>query len=186
MAVSADAPLSGVFRVVYFLAIGVTCLFVVITAVTAFYDPPAGENEFPGNGNPFFPDESFEVDNDRENYNRNVSLIFVATGAVAYVVAIFGLGARFNPLRAGLMLGGLLLFLTGMGFWTDSTNEWLGSLSATVILLVLLAGYLSLEDGFPLRPTGRPPPRRLTPEEVTMPRQDEPPPGDEPPLAPIE
>lgn len=186
MAASADAPLSGVFRVVYFLAIGVTCLFVVITAIAAFYDPPAGESEFPGNGNPFVPDESFEVDNDREDYNRNVSIIFAVTAASAYAMAIFGLGARFNPLRAGLLLGGLLLFLTAMGFWADSANQWVGFVSAVVILLLLLGGYSSLEDGFPVRRGPQPPPRRLTPEEVTMHRQDEPPDGDEPPPAPIE
>jgi hypothetical protein len=254
LATSADAPLSGVFRVVYFLATGVACLLVVVTAITAFYDPPEGDGGFPGDGNLFGPDSSFEpttervdldefldavtngevdyveVDgtkltytlfsgftryeteieegdtvrgvlsdaglepfefppieeqsssgdegdnNEREDYNRNVSLIFVATAAGAFAVAIFGLGARFSPLRAGLMLGGLLLFLTGMGYWADSTSEWLGFVSATAILLLLAAGFPSLDDGFPLRAAPHTPPRRLTEEDVTIPREDEPPP----------
>lgn len=261
MATSADSPLSGVFRVVYFLATGVACLFVVVTAITAFYSPPEGDAGFPGNGNVFGTGTSFEptteqvgldefldavtngdvdyveVDgttltytlysgftryrtemeegadargtildsgvepdelptivvrqsgddqgdnNDREDYNRNVSLIFVVAAAAAFAVAIFGLGACFNPLRAGLMLGGLLLFLTGMGFWADSTNEWLGFVSSTGVLVLLVAGLPSLDDGFPLRAGVAP--RRLTPEDVTIPREGEPPAGDEQPPAPF-
>lgn len=261
MSTSADSPLSGVFRVVYFLATGVACLFVVVTAITAFYSPPEGDSGFPGNANLFGTGTSFETqtelveldefldavtngdvdyvevdgttltytlysgftryqteleegadargtildsgvepdevppivvrqsgddqgdNNDREDYNRNVSLIFVVAAAAAFAVAIFGLGARFNPLRAGLMLGGLLLFLTGMGFWADSTNEWLGFVSSTSILLLLAAGFPSLDDGFPLRAGVAP--RRLTPEDVTIPREGEPPAGDEQPPAPF-
>ena len=55
----ADAPLSGVFRVVYFLATGVACLLVVVTAITAFYSPPEGDSGFPGGGSLFGPDATF-------------------------------------------------------------------------------------------------------------------------------
>ena len=42
MATSRDAPLSGVFRVFYFLATATVSVFVVITGVFAFYEPPTG------------------------------------------------------------------------------------------------------------------------------------------------
>src|SRR5438093_13106057 len=42
-----DPPHSGVVRTVYFLAVAVAAIFVAITAVVGFYEPPAGDTPLP-------------------------------------------------------------------------------------------------------------------------------------------
>ena len=179
-----DAPLSGVFRVVYFLAIATVSVFLVVSGVRAFYDPPDEPSGFPGDG--FFePGDSFddgplqdEANDDREDYNRNVSLIVIAISGGVFALAILGLGSRFNPLRAGLLLGGLIIYLVGMGFWADSTNEWIGFLMTFVVFAVLAGSYAWLEDGLPLGHSGG---RRIVIVDPATPATPSPSPPPEPP-----
>src|SRR5438552_18379101 len=42
-----DPPHSGVVRTIYFLAVAAAAIFVAITAVVGFSDPPAGDTAFP-------------------------------------------------------------------------------------------------------------------------------------------
>jgi hypothetical protein len=52
------------------------------------------------------------------------------------------------------MLGGVAVYLTGVGFWAESSDQWLGFLTTFVNFAVLGIGFLWLEDGLPLGPTG--------------------------------
>jgi hypothetical protein len=174
-----DPAHSGVLRTIYFLALAAVAFFTVLTAVRGFYDPPDGNSvdfppgfEEPGGGSDFQ-----QAQDDRHDYNRNVSLIFTAVSAAVFAAAILGLGSRFNPLRAGLVLSALVLFLTGMGFWADASDKWIGFLMALINFGVLAGCYLFLEEGLPLNP--REPPRRLAPSDIAPP-----PPSPLPPAPP--
>jgi hypothetical protein len=169
---AAETPLAGVFRVVYFLALATVALFAVLTGVMAFYDPPADDalsdldfsgldldgDTMPDEIDEFVPGLQDEIDEQRD-YNRNVTLIYTAFAAGLFAVPLLGLGRRFNPLRAGLIAGGLLLFLVGMAYWSDSTDKWIGWLMTLICALVLLAGFQWLEDGIPM--SSREPVRRI-------------------------
>jgi hypothetical protein len=180
-----DPPHSGVVRTIYFLALGAVVFFTVLTAIVGFYDPPDG------NGidiSPGFEDtggETFqEGQNDRADYSRNVSLILTAVSAGVFAVALLGLGSRFNPVRAGLLLGGLVMFLTGMGFWSAASNQWIGFLMSLVNLAVLAGSALYLEEGLPMTP--REPPRRLDASDIRpAPPPPSTPPADFEPSAPV-
>ncbi|MDO8616930.1 MAG: hypothetical protein Q7T33_14560 [Dehalococcoidia bacterium] len=195
MAERPDAPLSGVFRVVYFLAVAVVAVFVVVTGVFAFYDPPANE-PFPGGG--FFTPgdgsggDGFGFDgqdgqpqsdgDERGDYNRNVSLILMAVSAGVFAAAILAFGPRFHPLRAGLLLGGLVVYLVGVGFWSGATDDWIGFVMSVVTFAVLTGSFAFLEEGLPLRYVERRPVRRLEiPPAPEPPAAPEPPPPAVPP-----
>src|SRR2546427_12266113 len=77
-----DPPHSGVVRTIYFLAVAAAAIFVAITAVVGFYDPPAGDTAFPSG----FEESSIASDSqqEREDYNRNVTLILSAISAAAF------------------------------------------------------------------------------------------------------
>ena len=185
MAERPDAPLSGVFRVVYFLAVAVVAVFVVITGVLAFYDPPADE-AFPGGG--FFApgdgsgDDGFGFDgqpqsdgDEQGDYNRNVSLILMAVSAGVFAAAILAFGSRFHPLRAGLLLGGLVVYLVGVGFWANASNDWVGFVMSVATFGVLAGSFAFLEEGLPLRYVERRPVRRLDIPPAGGPPPEEPP-----------
>jgi hypothetical protein len=76
-----------------------------------------------------------------------------------FAISILGLGSRFNPLRAGLLLGGLGVYLTGVGFWASSTDQWIGFVMTVLNFGVLAGAFLYLEEGIPLGPVT--PVRRL-------------------------
>jgi hypothetical protein len=178
-----DPPHSGVVRTVYFLALAAVVFFTVLTAIIGFYDPPDGDSiDF----SPGFEDTGGgfqESNDDRADYARNVSLILTAVSAAVFAVAVLGLGSRFNPLRAGLLLGGLVMFLVGMGFWAAASDKWIGFLMSLVNLGVLGACALYLEEGLPMTP--REPPRRLEPSDIIAPAPPAPPPADFEPSAPV-
>lgn len=159
-----DPPYSGVFRAAYFLAVAATAFFVVLTAVLSFYDPPEGASlDFP----PGFEDTGTEfqaAQDEQQDYNRNVSLILAAISAAVFAAAILGLGSRFNTLRSGLLLGALIIFLTAMGFWADSSDQSIGFLMALINFAVLVGCILYLDEGLPMTP--REPPRRLEPSDI--------------------
>jgi hypothetical protein len=181
---------------------------VVVSAIVAFYDAPDEET---------VPDEfgfGFEQppgDSSQDNYRRNVSLILTITSAGLFATSILGLGSRFNPLRSGLLLGGLLVYLTGVGFWASSSDQWIGFITTLLNFGVLAGGFLYLEEGIPLGPptTVRrleippggasaqaaatsapppvpppPPPPPFTPPPRTLPPDEQPPISHQPPEHP--
>jgi len=184
-----DPPHSGVVRTVYFLAVAAVAIFVAITAVRGFYSPPEGDTALPSGFN-----QTLQQEEKQHDYNRNVMLILTAISAAVFAAAILGLGSRFNPLRAGLLLGGLIIFLVAMALWASSSDKWIGFLMTLVNLGALIGSYIGLEEGFPMRP--REPPRRLQPADISpspaspLPGDFEPaspaPTADEPPPAPTE
>jgi hypothetical protein len=149
MAVRDDQPLSGVFRVMYFLAMAIVTLLVLVSAITAFYDSP--DSESPGVLEPEV-DVIFPADESQQDYNRNVSLILQVTSAALFATAVLGLGSRFNPLRGSLVLGGLLTYLVGVGYWAESSDQWLGFVTTLANFAILGIGFLWLEEGLPLEP----------------------------------
>lgn len=175
-----DTPLSGLFRVVYFLAVAVVAVFLVVTALASFYEAPNGDSSgsIPsGTGNIFTDTAS-----DRDDYNRNVALILVAVSAGAFAASILAFGSRFNPLRAGLLLGGLIIYLLGIGFWTGASNQWTGFLMSLIAFAVLAGAFAFLEEGFPPQYLERRPVVRLDIPPAAPPPPPEPPPLAEPPL----
>ena len=151
-----DAPLAGVFRVLYALAAAVLTLALILTAIFAFYDPPGGDEDQFGD---FEGSESFsDEDQSDGNYRRNVSLILMVISAGVFATSILGLGSRFNALRSGLLLGGLAMYLTGIGFWADANDQWIGFVLTLIAFAALAGSYPWLEEGLPLG--GRSPPER--------------------------
>jgi hypothetical protein len=134
----------------YFLAMAVVTLLVIVSAITAFYDGPDDSQS---------PDADFGIEDTlipaneaQADYNRNVSLILQVTSAGLFATAVLGLGSRFNPLRGALVLGGLAVYLAGVGFWAESSDQWLGFLMTLGNFLILGIGFLWLEEGLPLEP----------------------------------
>jgi hypothetical protein len=144
-----DPPLSGFLRVIYTLITAGVAFMVLLTAVTAFYDPPDNDTADFGFG---FDGGSEGADDSRDDYNRNVSLIFAATSAGLFGTAILGLGSRFNPIRSALLLGGAFAYWTSIGFWVGSSDQWVGFLLTLVNFAVLGVGFLYLDEGLPLEP----------------------------------
>lgn len=184
-----DAPSSGLLRSVYFLAAAAVTVFVVITGVFAFYDPPeGGDAAFPGGfdfqqqDGPFDGASGGQVladfGNERDDYNRNVSLIFAAVSAAVFAAAILGLGARWDPLRAALVAGGLVLFLISMGYWSGGSDQWTGFVMTCGVLAVVAGSYPWLEDGLPLS-------HRKPAREIEVPRAGQPGPPPPPPPPPF-
>src|SRR5207247_2587021 len=172
-----DPPHSGVLRTVYFLAVAAAAIFVAITAVVGFYDAPQGDTALPAGF-----EQTLQQEEEQHDYNRNVSLIFAAISAAVFAAAILGLGSRFNPLRAGLILGGLIIFLVAMGFWASSSDKWIGFLMTLVNLGGLIGSSIGLEEGLPMRP--REPARRLQPADIAPSPASPPPPADFEPASP--
>jgi hypothetical protein len=185
MAERTDAPLSGLFRVVYFLAVAVVAVFLVVTAVVSFYEAPSGDSVNPNDFVPGTFTVPLAAANDRDDYNRNVALILIAVSAGAFAASILAFGSRFNPLRAGLLLGGLVIYLFGIGFWTGASNQWSGFLMSLIAFAVLAGSFAFLEEGFPPQYLERRPVVRLDipPAAPAAPVPPlEPPPLAEPPL----
>ncbi len=110
----------------------------------AFVDESMAGDAFSGNG-------------DDGDYERNIMIILAVIASALFAAAILGLGRRFNPLRAGLLGGGLIVFLTAMVYWGDASHDWLGFVVSLVAFIVLAAVFPFLEDGLPMK-EGKPPP----------------------------
>lgn len=149
------SPLAGVLRVLFFLAVASLAIAAAVTGVTTLYDPPASEqDEFRDAEG--FDGFSFGPDEDKADYNRNVGLIVGLIGVAVSTVGLLGLGARFNPLRSGMLAGGVGLVLVGVGFGSSRSDDWLTFLTSGLALLGLLVSGLWLDDGLPLKWSGRP------------------------------
>ncbi len=149
------APLAGFFRVLYFLAAAIITITVVVTAVTSFYEPPGGGDEFQFEGDSGFV---FQGNDERADYNRNLGLIFGLVGTAFIATAVLGLGSRFNPLRAGLLVAGVALFNIGTGFGAGGSDDWLTFLVAMIAFVAVAGSVLWVDDGLPIG--GAKPPRR--------------------------
>ena len=101
--------------------------------------------------------DAFSGETDNGDYERNIMIILAAIASALFAAAVLGLGRRFNPLRAGLLGGGLIVFLTAMVYWGDASNDWLGFVVSLVAFVVLAAAFPFLEDGLPMKER-RPPP----------------------------
>ena len=101
--------------------------------------------------------EAFSGSTDNGDYERNIMIILAVIASALFAAAVLGLGGRFNPLRAGLLGGGLVVFLTAMGFWGSASNDWLGLPVSLVAFVVLAAVFPFLEDGMPMEERRQPP-----------------------------
>jgi predicted phage tail protein len=136
------APLAGVLRVLYSIAIFTAGLSLVLTGVFTIYEPPDGGDEFAA---------QFQEDDgsDQSDYQRNVGLLLTVIGATTMAASVAGLGAKANALRSGLLLTGLILFSTGVGMGVSGSDNWLVILTSGLALAYLIASLPALEDGLP-------------------------------------
>lgn len=148
-------PLAGLLRVVFFLAVAVLAITVVVTGVTTLYEAPSrDEGEFQQVEG--FEGFTFQEDQERADYNRNIGLILGLIGTVTIGVGLLGLGSRFNPLRAGLLAGGVSLVMGGVGVGSSGSDDWLTFLTSGLAFLTLMGSSLWLEAGLPVETlTGR-------------------------------
>lgn len=142
-----ETPMAGVVRVVYSLATALAAVFVVVMAITAFYDPP--QPEFADSFDGGF---GFTPSSESENYNRNISIIMMLVSAPLFAVGL-ALASEYNSFRAALILGGGILLSTGLGYAGSGSDQWIGFLLVVVNLLVLIGGVYYLESGVLLRRT---------------------------------
>jgi hypothetical protein len=141
------APLAGVLRVLYSIAIFTAALSLVLTGVFTIYEPPDGGDEF---SSQFQEDFDYgEEDSDSSDYGRNVGLILTLIGGTTMGAAVAALGARANALRSGLLLTGVILFSTGVGMGVSGSDNWLVILTSGLALAYLVASLPALEDGLP-------------------------------------
>jgi hypothetical protein len=143
--------LAGVLKVVFFLAVASMAVTAVTIGVTTLYEAPSGDDEFE-EFNQFEGFETLVIQQDEEtaDYNRNVGLILSFIGMSAIALSLLGLGSRFNPLRAGLLAGGVGLAFAGIAVGSGGSNDWLTFLTSGLSLLVLVACSPWLEEGLPL------------------------------------
>ena len=137
------APLAGVLRVLYLIAILAATLSLVLTAVFSIYGPPGQGDEFAGE----FEEEGGPGDSD---YERNIGLILTLIGTTAMATGLVGFGARANALRSGLLLAGVSLFSAGVAVGFSGSNNWLTILTSGLAFAALAASLPALEDGLPI------------------------------------
>ena len=147
------AALAGFYRVLYFLAITIITFSLVGTAVRTFDDPPE-QDGFSSSG---FQDGGFEQsEKERRDHERDQGIALSAAGIVAMGISILALGSRFNPLRSGLLLGGLLLFFGGVGefdLFPDGYGEpersdvWTTFVISAIAFVVVAGSALWIDDG---------------------------------------
>ena len=137
------APLAGVLRVLYLLAIFTAALSLALTGVFSIYEPPDGGGEFA---------RQFEEEtgSDRSDYGRNIGLILTFIGTTTMATAVAGLGARANALRSGLLLAGVIVFSVGVGMGFSGSDNWLVILTSGLAFAALATGLPALEDGLPI------------------------------------
>jgi len=137
------APLAGVLRVLYLIAILTATLSLVLAGVFTIYESPDGGDEFA---------EQFQEEegSDQSDYGRNVGLILTLVGTTTMAAAVAGLGARANALRSGLLLAGVIVFSVGVGMGFSGSDNWLVILTSGLAFAALVASLPALEDGLPI------------------------------------
>ncbi len=147
MSLQQTPPLAGLLRVLFFLAVAVMGITTVAIGVTTIYEAPSGGDEaFDG-----FDGIVFEQDEETADYNRNLGLVFGFIGVATIAVGLLGLGPRFNPLRSGLLGGGVGLVLAGVGVGAGGSDDWLTFVTSGLALLTLLGSAAWLDEGLPLQ-----------------------------------
>ena len=137
------APLAGMLRVLYLIAILAATLSLVLTGVFSIYEPPDGGDEFV---------QQYEVQEGppQSDYGRNIGLILTLVGTTTMAAAILGLGAWANALRSGLLLAGVIVFSVGVGMGFSGSDNWLVILTSGLAFAALAASLPALEDGLPI------------------------------------
>jgi len=152
MSLQPPAPLAGTLRVFYFLALLGVTLAVVLTGVFTNYESPQPSYE---SSQASWDDDEFarqfeEGGEAQRDYRRNVGLILALTGTGFMGTAILGLSSRFNPVRIGLLLAGLVLFGTGVGVGSTGSHDWLSFVTAAVGFVTVAGSFPWLEEGLPI------------------------------------
>ena len=148
MSAQASAPLAGVLRVAFFLAVAALGITTVGVGVTNLYEAPSQEEATFDDGFGDF-DGVFVEDEEQADYNRNVGLILGVIGAGVIALGLLALDARLNPLRSGLLAAGVGLILWGVGTGSNGSDDWLTVLTSGLGLAVLLACTGFLDNGLP-------------------------------------
>ena len=131
----------------FFLAVAVIGITTAVLGVTTIYEAPSADEEaFDG-----FEGFVFKQDEETADYNRNLGLVFGFIGIATIAVGVLGLGSRFNPLRTGLLGGGVGLVLAGVGFGAGGSDDWLTFVTSGLALLTLLGSAAWLDEGLPLQ-----------------------------------
>jgi hypothetical protein len=173
-------PLAGFFRVLYFLAATTVTVAVVATGVATFADSPERRDPY---ATPYqddqveqFQDEQAAYEKEQADYERDTGLVLSLVGTAVMAAAVLGLGSRFNALRGGLLLGGLLLFLTGVGGQDaisfssggpERSDVWISFFVSCIAFVTVIGSCRWLDEGMPVggrfqsgaaRPPDVPPP----------------------------
>jgi hypothetical protein len=161
MSAQDSAPLAGVLRVLFFLSVATLAVTAVATGVTTLYEAPQQDlSEFESEFGEF--DTFFAQSEEAADYDRNVGLILGLIGTGVIALALLALDSRLNPLRSGLLAGGVGLVMAGVGSGSSGSDDWLTFLESGLGLGVLLACTGYLDNGLPRELFGgrrRSPPR---------------------------
>ncbi len=158
------APLAGFFHVLYFLAATSVTVAVVATGVATFADEPDRQDPY---ATPYddrqieqFQEEQADYEKERADYERDTGLVLSLVGTAVMAAAVLALGSRFNALRSGLLLGGLLLFITGVGgpeaISFDSGDQersdiWISFVVSCIAFVTVIGSCAWIDDGMPVR-----------------------------------
>ncbi len=95
MSSQSSIAMAGVLRVVYFLAMAGVVTAFVVTAITNIYEGPDEEENFGRGLSAQF------VDEEQEDYNRNLGIIFSLIGTGVMGAGVLGFKSPLNALRSG-------------------------------------------------------------------------------------
>ena len=143
--------LAGVLRVIYFLGLGSLLIIFVMTAVTNIYEGPSGQQVTSAIRDVF-------IDQEEDDYNRNLGIIFSLIGSGLMVAGLAMLRPDMNGVRTGLLFGGLLVLFTGIGYASSGSSDWLVVVWSLVGVVTLAAAAPYIEIGGGLASRLRPPP----------------------------
>jgi lipopolysaccharide export LptBFGC system permease protein LptF len=146
---------------VYFLGLAITLIVFVVSAVTNIYEGPSRENITS-------TIRGALINQEREEYNRNLGIIFSLIGCGLMAVGLAMLPNSMNALRAGLLFGGVIVLFAGLGYAGSGSSNWLVAVWSLIGLATLGAGIPFLEHGsasrwWTRRSTAGPQPPSLSP-----------------------
>lgn len=148
----ASVPMAGFLRVLYFLAVTAALAVFVIAGISAVYKGPS--DEFSS----FSSEFGLLTNSGQADYQRDLGVIFSLLGTLGMGIALLALHATLNPLRCGLLGGGLIVFLAGIAYGSSGSSDWLVPGWALIATAVLVYSAAYIADGLPERPRGFAPP----------------------------